>query len=275
MTIRSRAKGMCVASPVMSATRAIISMRPIRDLTRIVELTVGHSRSMVPVIAKQHQSSTTTGRTRMAKKTEGDTITPETKAKARKATATKSRADKMADRDTDGTRTGTDESTETAKATRSRSADRAEAVARVRTALPGALNDYLAEHSDGDALAPMHGKSFVKNGTLFIQLEGRGGQARGGEAATKTGLKPWLDTRPNDVPSDATSRTIGSALTELGFTRGPFPYVHPERGSTAASYYNAPVEKARAVGIDVDAVPEFVGRRAAKKAAAETTTEEA
>lgn len=104
-------------------------------------------------------------------------------------------------------------------------------------ALPAHIVNYVEQHASQDAMAPMHGLPFVQAGRLYVQLEGRGGAGRGDTVAETTGLRPFLRAT-NGGLGEAPKKVLQIALATLGFERAPFPYVHPDRGSTASSYYS-------------------------------------
>lgn len=111
----------------------------------------------------------------------------------------------------------------------------------VAQVLPGYIVNYVEQHGSQDPMAPMHGDPFVQAGRLYLQLEGRGGAGKQDDVATTTGLRPFLrDT--NGGLGDQPKKILQNGLADLGFTRKPFPYLHPDRGSTAASYYSRDLE---------------------------------
>lgn len=133
--------------------------------------------------------------------------------------------------------------------------------------LPGYIVNYVEQHGSTDAMAPMHGLPFVQAGRLYVQLEGRGGAGKKDDVAATTGLRPFLrDT--NGGLGDKPKKVLQLALAALGFERAPFPYVHPDRGSTASSYYSMPLDVFPA---KVVAEPRQ-GKRDAKRAEKVVTT---
>jgi hypothetical protein len=115
-------------------------------------------------------------------------------------------------------------------------------VAKAKDVLPGYIVNYVEQHGSTDPMAPMAGDPFVQAGRLYLQLEGRGGAGKKDDVAASTGLRPFLrDT--NGGLGEKPKRVLQLALTALGFTRKPFPYLHPERGSTAASYYSVALDE--------------------------------
>jgi hypothetical protein len=123
---------------------------------------------------------------------------------------------------------------------------------------------YVNATATADADAPQHGAPFIQKGEVFMQLEGRGGVGKASEVSAATGLRPYLrDQGDAEIAKMGEfKKPLQSALVELGFKRQPFAYVHPERGSTAASYYRAPIA---GLGVEFTA-PERIGKRDAAKA---------
>lgn len=115
-----------------------------------------------------------------------------------------------------------------------------EEATKAKDVIPAYIVNYVEQCGSTDPMAPMSGLPFVQDGRLYLQLEGRGGAARGAEGVTLTGLRPFLrDT--NGGLGEKPKAVLQRALVALGFERAPFPYVHPDRGSTASSYYSMPL----------------------------------
>lgn len=112
------------------------------------------------------------------------------------------------------------------------------------------IAEYVATQATAARDAPMLGAPFIQEGRIYIQLEGRGGVKQGKTLALgkRTGLLPFLRTLGS--PMGEFKRPLQLALAQMGFTRNPFAYVHPKRGSTAASYYSIPLD---AFGIKIEA----------------------
>lgn len=107
--------------------------------------------------------------------------------------------------------------------------------------LPQYIVNYIEQHGSTDPMAPMVGDPFVQAGRLYLQLEGRGGAGKKDDVAALTGLRPFLRAT-NGGLGDKPKKVLQVALGALGFERKPFPYVHPDRGSTASSYYSTPLD---------------------------------
>lgn len=126
-----------------------------------------------------------------------------------------------------------------------------------------AIGQYVNSQGSSEPDAPMNGAPFVQKGRVYMQLGGRGGVGKGVDVAeeNQTGLHAFLRSQGSTMA--ASKRQLQGALSDLGFGRSPFAYVHPDRGSTAASYYSADIKVLKGVTITL---PERVGKREVAKA---------
>jgi hypothetical protein len=107
------------------------------------------------------------------------------------------------------------------------------------------LATYVDTHATDDVLdACMHGKPFVADDRVYVQLAGRTGQGLlTGLCEVRSGWHPWLSRKFEAAGEPAPAKgEVKASLAVLGFERKPFSYRHPTRGQSSASYYSAPVE---------------------------------
>lgn len=138
---------------------------------------------------------------------------------------------------------------------------KAELAPIVQKDLIAAVGEYVNSAGSSEPDAPQNGAPFVQKGKVYMQLAGRGGVGKGTDVEQATGLLPHLAAQGSTMA--ASKRQLQGALSDLGFNRSPFAYVHPERGSTAASYYSADVGVLKGVKLTV---AERVGKREVAKA---------